>query len=90
LLCDLDAPLWLRYVRQVTDPGQWDPAFAEVLSWKLALEMQAELAPEVSQFTLRAGFESALRQARPCGAVKRMPWHSRWPEHGRTWEEARR
>jgi hypothetical protein len=90
LLCDLEAPLWLRYVRQVTDPGQWDPAFAEVLSWKLALEMQAELAPEVSQFTLRAGFESALRQARLSGAVKRMPWHSPWPEDRRYWEEARR
>jgi hypothetical protein len=90
VLCDLEAPLWLRYVRQVTDPGQWDPAFAEVLSWKLALEMQAELAPEVSQFTLRAGFESALRQARLSGAVKRMPWHSPWPEDRRYWEEARR
>ena len=90
LLCDLEAPLWLRYARQVTDPGQWDPAFAEVLSWKLALEMQPELAPEMSPFTLRAGFESALRQARLSGAVKRKPWHSLWPEHGRNWEEARR
>ncbi len=90
LLSDLEAPVWLRYVRQVPDPGQWDPAFAEVLSWKLALEMQPELAPEMSQFTLRAGFESALRQARRSGAVERKPWHSLWPEDGRNWEEARR
>jgi hypothetical protein len=90
LLCDLEAPLWLRYVRQVTDPGQWDPAFAEVLSWRLAMEMQPELAPEVSPFALSAGFASALRQARRSGAVERKPWHSPWPEYGRTWEEARR
>ena len=90
LLCDLEAPLWLRYARQVTDPGQWDPAFAEALSWKLAMEMQPELAPEMSPFTLRAGFESALKQARLSGAVKRKPWHSLWPEDWRNWEEARR
>ena len=91
LLCDLEAPLWLRYVRQVTDPGQWDPAFAEVLSWKLALEMQPELAPEVSQFTLRAGFESALKQALRSGAVERQILYSDSTAlHFRHWEEARR
>jgi hypothetical protein len=70
VLSDRDAPLWLRYVAQVTDPGQWDPAFAEALSWKLAMEMQPELAPEMSPFTLSAGFESALKQAHRSGAIE--------------------
>jgi hypothetical protein len=91
LLCDLEAPLWLRYARQVTDPGQWDPAFAEVLSWKLALEMQPELAPAVSPFTLSAGFESALKQALRSGAVERQILYSDSTAlHFRNWEEARR
>jgi hypothetical protein len=90
LLCDLEAPVWLRYVRQVTDPGQWDPAFAEVLSWKLALEMQPELAPEMSPFTLSSALESALKQAHRSGAVERSPWNLSWPCHGRNWEGARR
>ncbi len=89
LLCDLEAPVWLRYVRQVTDPGQWDPAFAEVLSWKLAMEMQPELAPTVSSFTLSSGFESALQRAYRSGAVERSYWNLSWPYHGRSWEEAR-
>ena len=90
LLCDLEAPLWLRYVRQVTDPSQWDPAFAEVLGWKLAMEMQPELAPAMSPFTLSSGFESALRQAYRSGAVERSPWNVSCPYHGHNWEEARR
>jgi hypothetical protein len=90
LLCDLEAPLWLRYVRQVTDPGQWDPAFAEVLGWKLAMEMQPELAPEMSPFTLRAGFESALKQSLRSGALVPNIFYSPLSEYARKWEEARR
>ena len=73
------------------DPGQWDPAFAEALSWKLAMEMQPELAPEMSPFTLRAGFESALKQALRSGAVERPILYSDSTAlHTRHWEEARR
>jgi hypothetical protein len=74
----------------VPDPGQWDPAFAEALSWKLAMEMQPELAPEMSPFTLRAGFESALKQALRCGALAPNIFYSPLSEYARKWEEARR
>jgi hypothetical protein len=90
LLCDMEAPVWLRYVRQVPDLGQWDPAFAEALSWKLAMEMQPELAPEMSPFTLRAGFESALKQALRSGALAPNIFYSPLSEYARKWEEARR
>jgi hypothetical protein len=86
VLSDREAPLWLRYVAQVTDPGQWDPAFAEVLSWKLAVEMQPELAPAVSPFTLSSDFASALKQAHRSGAIE-PPCP---PPQGLNWEGARR
>jgi hypothetical protein len=86
----MEAPVWLRYVRQVPDPGQWDPAFAEALSWKLAMEMQPELAPEMSPFTLRAGFESALKQVLRSGALAPNISYSPLSEYARKWEEARR
>ena len=73
LLCDLETPVWLRYVRQVTDPAQWDPAFAEVLSWKLALEIQPELAPGAVVATLLNEFDEALRGAHRSGAIEMAP-----------------
>jgi hypothetical protein len=86
LLCDLEAPVWLRFVRQMPDPAQWDPAFSEVLSWRLAMEMQPELAPAVSPLILLAGFESALKQAHRSGAIEpRCP-----VSQGFSWEVARR
>jgi len=70
VLSDQEAPLWFRYVSQVTDPAQWDAAFAEVLSWKLALEIQPELGPSLLRSTILEGFHEAVRDARRSGAIE--------------------
>ena len=73
LLCDKDAPFQLRYVARVLDAGNWDTAFAEVLSWKIALEAQPELAPAAVVATLLDGFHEALRNAHRSGAIEAVP-----------------
>jgi hypothetical protein len=63
-------PLDLRYVAQMTDASVWDPAFCEVLAWRLALEVQPELAPGFADARLQAGLARSLRNARRLGAIE--------------------
>ena len=70
VLSNQDEPSWVRFVTQVTDPAQWDPAFAEALSWKIAMEVQPELAPTLSALTLLNNFRLAIREAQRSGAIE--------------------
>ena len=70
LLTEQGPPLNLRYVAQVTDASAWDPAFCEVLAWRLAQEVQPELAPGFAVAQLASGLAAALRSARRCGAIE--------------------
>jgi len=63
-------PLNLRYVAQITDASEWDSAFCEVLAWRLALEVQPELAPAFAETRLQTGLVNALRTARRTGAME--------------------
>ena len=73
LLSDRDAPFELRYVGRVVDAGDWDAAFAEVVAWKIALEVQPELAPAAVVATLLDSFHEALRDAHRSGAIEAVP-----------------
>lgn len=55
ICCDFDAPLKIRYVVDVTDPGQFDPLFVEALASKLAYEACYEITQS------RQGLESAMQ-----------------------------
>ena len=63
-------PLNLRYVAQITDASEWDSAFCEVLAWRLAIEVQPELAPAFAEARLRTGLSNVLRTARRTGAME--------------------
>ena len=65
-----EPPLNLRYVAQITDPSEWPPAFCEVLAWRIAIEVQPELAPAFAESRLQAGLAEALRTARRTGAIE--------------------
>ena len=67
---DQGPPLNLRYVAQVTDASEWDPAFSEVLAWRLAIEVQPELSPVFAESRLQTGLAKALRAARRSGAIE--------------------
>lgn len=77
LLCS--APrVYLRYVRQVTDPNEMDVAFRETLAWKIA----ADLAIPVVQSTttreqMTDGFDASLARARAVDAIEDFP--EPWP-----------
>jgi len=56
---------YLRYVRKVEDPNVMDPAFREVLAWRLAMELAVPLAKSGAlRDRMAAGFEDALAIAK--------------------------
>jgi hypothetical protein len=70
LLTNQTPPLRLRYIAQMPDASQWDPAFAEVLACRIALELQPELAPLRSEAFLQAAYKQAVSLAIRSGAIE--------------------
>ena len=85
LVSDADA-IWLRYIRQVTDPNEMDAAFREALAWKLA----ADLAIPITQSSttlqqMTEGLRQSLVSARGVDAFEDFPE----PEPESAWTAAR-
>jgi hypothetical protein len=70
LLTNETPPLRLRYIAQMPDASLWDPAFAEVLACRIALEVQPELAPLRSEASLQAAHKEAVSLAIRSGAIE--------------------
>jgi hypothetical protein len=70
LLTNQTPPLRLRYIAQMPDASMWDPAFAEVLACRIALEVQPELAPLRSEASLQAAYKQAVSLAGRSGAIE--------------------
>lgn len=65
IVTDLGAPLYVRYVGDVSNAAQLAPAFAELLALDLALALQPTLAPSrVDIDRLKAARKEALQDAR--------------------------
>ena len=62
------------YMRRVTNVLEFDPMFAETLSWALAVDLAYALTSGQSLVgATRAGFDRALRQARFSDAIEGTP-----------------
>lgn len=74
VMCNFGAPLKIRYVRDITDTGLFDPLFDEVLASKLAYE--ACYAIMQSRDGQRAAFDdykAAVREAALSNAIAKPP-----------------
>ncbi|NOV24161.1 hypothetical protein E5S69_11625 [Cupriavidus necator] len=74
ILTDQNAPLKIRYIRDITDTGRFDALFVEALASKLAYEAAEEITQSASK-KAQAGedYKQALRDATATGAVERAP-----------------
>ncbi len=70
LLTNQTPPLRLRYIAQMPDASLWDPAFAEVLACRIALEVQPEIAPLRPEASLQAVYKQAVSLAIRSGAIE--------------------
>jgi len=74
ILTDFNAPLKIRYVRDIADPGVFDALFVETLASKLAYEGCEEITQSSSKKQSAADdYKQALREATATGAVERAP-----------------
>ena len=70
-----DTPaVYLKYIRQITDPNEMSAGFREALAWRLAYELahpivQSSTAAE----QMMRGFESALARSRSVDAIEDSP-----------------
>lgn len=82
--------IFLIYVKRETDPNQFDALFAEVLAWRLAVELAIPIMGSGTMHDrMLRGYKSELRRARSADAIEDWPeefpqssWtasrHGRW------------
>lgn len=74
LLTNFGAPLKIRYVADVTDPGLFDPLFAEVLASKLAYEACYTITQSRDgQRAAQDDYKFAIREAALSNAIAKPP-----------------
>jgi hypothetical protein len=71
LRTDIEAPIYIRYVAQITDTGLYDSLFSEALACRLA----AETAEEITESSTKVGnawklYERAVREALKADAIE--------------------
>ena len=71
---DFADPLKIRYVRNITDPGLFDPLFVEVLASKLAYESCYGIhQSREGQKTAMEDYRMAVKDAAQSNAIERPP-----------------
>jgi hypothetical protein len=74
ILTDLESPLPIRYVRKVTNAGEFDANFAETLGAKLALEITQRLtAHRGLKQDCERGFLYEISEAKRANAIELPP-----------------
>lgn len=74
ILTDFAAPLKIRYVRDITDPGAFDACFVEVLASKLAYEACYDITQSnQGREAMAQDYKAAVSDAVRAGAVERPP-----------------
>lgn len=74
ILTDFNAPLKIRYVRDITDTGLFDPLFVELMASKLAYEACYEITQSRDgQRQAAEDYKAALKEATLSNALARPP-----------------
>ena len=69
-----EGTVYLRYIRQVTDPNEMDVSFREALAARLAFEWSIPLTDDKTDHRLmEKRYERALSEARMVGAMEDLP-----------------
>lgn len=71
---NFQAPLEIRYIKDVTDPNVMTPLFREVLACKLAIEMCEQITGSNSKLAnVQAQYDLAIRKAKRTNAFQNRP-----------------
>ncbi|TXG77628.1 hypothetical protein E6Q11_02545 [Candidatus Dojkabacteria bacterium] len=74
ILTNDSAPLYVRYVKQVTDPNLMPPLFRETVSAALAMELAEELTQSnTKKEAVKADYEDMIARAKKSNAIQNVP-----------------
>jgi hypothetical protein len=74
-----DDPLYVRYLKNITDPNLMDPTFREALAARIALELCEQLTQSnTKKAELKEDYKDSIRDARKANAIESVP--ARGPE----------
>ena len=74
ILCDLGAPLDIRYIKRETDPNQYDSLLRSVLAARMAVELAEEITQSKSKRELEeARYAVILSQAKAVDGQEQSP-----------------
>lgn len=74
ILSDEDAPLYIRYVGDVTDAAQMDPLLREAISCRMAIEMCEEITQSNSKKAgVKADYTEVIAEAKRANAIEQVP-----------------
>lgn len=74
IVCDSDAPLNIRFIRDVENVAVWDASFVDAFAAKLATELAMTLADSPTRKQLGdAGYREAIREAQRSDAIENPP-----------------
>lgn len=74
ILTDEAAPLYVRYIKQVSDPTQFDAVFVDALACRLAFELCETITQSNSRkASLRDEYDYAIMQAKAIDAMENPP-----------------
>ena len=87
ILCDIDAPLPVRYIRRVADPGVFDSLLVHAIAARLAFAISFSLTGSRSkQDDTMAQYRLIMREARRIDGMEGTPEQQVSPS---SWEQAR-
>lgn len=73
IITDDSAPLYIRYIYDVTDPNEFDALFCEALSSRIAMEICEELTQSNSKIaTMEGMYIKTIREARRINAIENV------------------
>lgn len=75
LMCDVPAPIGIRYISRVTDSGAWSPHFVDLVAATLAQRLALPLsASQQNRATIAQLVAQARSDARAVDAAEGTPW----------------
>ena len=88
ILTNESGPLYIKYLRRVTNPTEFDASFVELLSVEIAINLCVKLtnSPKLINSTLEPMRQTLLNEARSIGAVE--GWSDQFWDEG-TWVRVR-
>ena len=82
IITNEDAPLNIRYIKDVTDPNEMDPLFREAFSAKLAVELCEEITQSnTKKADAQAAYVEAIAEAKRVNAIEKTaedPPEDKW------------